>query len=285
MEKLETLAQYKEMLSKYRKICRNGYSNNYLSFEAIKRYISLNRIYFDTAENYFMIYTDEEKYYRAYVYMNQETKLHIKKMDKPILIRTIYKKDDKLDLILLLEKMLREQQFELYDKIVQICAKPLEMKEEVTRKLEKAQLFLKRAGIYLDYACAHNIPEIMSLKKEEEALKDYHFLYETEDEIKENVERGYYRCAFNMNGEICAAQQFSVENYAAQGNWLAVKEQYKIRYGIGYAMAYHSFMYAIEHDIPNYFGWVACNNEKSLKYHREIGYEITDKYSDEWVLI
>lgn len=284
MEKLETLAQYKELLSRYRKTYKNGYSNNYLSFDSIRRYISLNRIYYDEAESYFMIYTDEEKYYRAYIYMNSEIKLHIKKLDKPILFKTIYKKNDKSDLMLLLEKMLEEQNFELYDQVVQIWAKPIEMKQEVVSKYEKSQNFLKRAGIYLGYACDENIADIISLKEEEGVLKDYHFLYETRDEIKENIKRGYYRCAFNMRREVCAAQQFSVEKYAVQGNWLAVKDEYKIRYGIGYAMAYHSFMYAIEHDIPNYYGWVACDNERSLKYHREIGYDITDKYADEWLL-
>lgn len=79
-------------------------------------------------------------------------------------------------------------------------------------------------------------------------------------------------------------QQFSIENGTIQGNWLAVKDEYKVRYGIGTAMAYHSFVYAIEHDIHSYFGWVVKDNDKSIKYHESIGYELTDKVSEEWIL-
>lgn len=63
-----------------------------------------------------------------------------------------------------------------------------------------------------------------------------------------------------------------------------MKAEYKEKYGIGAAMAYHSFAYAIEHNIMNYFGWLEKDNEKSLRYHQSIGYRLTGKVAEDWIL-
>lgn len=284
MEKLRSLEEYKVLLTQYKQICRRGYSNNFLSIDAVKRYIDLQRIYYEADEGILMFITDEGKYYRLYVQMSPDADFIAPKVGKPILIRNIYKENKKTDVLLDFEKKLQQQGFSLYDETVQIVANPLEMKESLQEKYEKAASFLTRVGLRIDYASEEHIDEIIALREKEPLLKDYHFLYETEDEIRDNVRNRYYRCVFNEQNEVCAAQQFSIENGTVQGNWLAVKEEYKVRYGIGTAMAYHSFLYAAGLEIQKYFGWVVRDNTKSIKYHQAIGYEITDKYADEWVL-
>ena len=285
MERLTSTEQYKELLLQYKQICRRGYTNNFLNMEMVARYISLGRIYYVSNEDSLLFITDEENYYRLYMQLSPMAEgMRFPKMDKPVLIRNIYRADNRPQTLLDFETMLREQDFRLYDESVQIIAYPVEIKEVVQDKFQRAISFLERAGIRLGYAKKEHADEIMRLRESEPLLKDYHFTYETEDEILNNIEQGYYRCAFDAEGNVCAAQQFSVENGTVQGNWLAVKEEYKVRYGIGTAMAYHSFLYAIERELPTYFGWVVRDNEKSIRYHQAIGYQITDKYADEWVL-
>lgn len=284
MEILKNLEEYKELLVKYKPVCRRGYNNNYLSMDMVERYIELQRIYYEAEDNALTFITDEEKYYRAYVQTNPEADITIQKRDKPVLVRNVYKENKKTDVLLKFEDKLKKQGFSIYDESVQIVAKPLEMKEDVQKKYDRAFSFLERAGIKIGYATEENFAEINFLRESEPILKDYHFLYETESEILDNIKSGYFRCAFNMDGKVCAAQQFSVENGTIQGNWLAVQEEYKVRYGIGTAMAYHSFLYAIEHEVQSYFGWVVRDNTKSIKYHQAIGYELTDKFADEWLL-
>lgn len=284
MERLKSIDEYKALLLQYKQICRGGYSNNYLSLDSVNRYISMQRIYYIADEYVLMFMTDEERYYRLYVQSNAMADVVIRKKDKPILVRNIYKKDKKADALLNFEDKLKQQGFIGYDASVQIVAKPLEMQDCIQKKYERTITFLKKLGVDIRYGKEEHITEIHNLQKKEPLLKEYHFLYETEKEILNNIKNGYYRCAFNESGELCAAQQFSVENGTLQGNWLAVKEEYKVRYGIGTAMAYHSFLYAIEHQIPLYFGWVVRDNIKSLKYHQALGYEISDKMADEWLL-
>lgn len=285
MERLRSLEKYKELLSKYKQICRRGYSNNFLGIDLVQRYIGIERIYYIASENSLMFVTDEDKYYRLYVQMSPNGDFTVEKLDKPMLVRNVYKEGRKSEVLLEFEKRLGKQGFSIYDESVQIIARPMEMKETLRQKYDRAISFMERAGLKISYAKPEHIQEILDLRNREPLLKDYHFMYETEDEIRDNVEKGYYRCAFNAQGHVCAAQQFSVENGIVQGNWLAVKEEYKVKYGVGTAMAYHSFLYAAEKEIQTYFGWVVRDNIKSIKYHQAIGYELGDKYADEWLLL
>lgn len=284
MERLKSIEEYKALLMQYKQVCRRGYNNNYLGLDKVNRYIALQRIYYETVENALMFITDEEAYYRMYIQTDAEAKVIIKKEDKPVLIRNVYKENRKPEALLKLEENLGRQGFKVYDESVQIVARPLDMRENIQNKYDRAEAFLKRAGIKILYAKEGEAEEILNLREKEPLLKKYHFLYETKEEISADIRKGYYRCAYNAQGEICAAQHFYVSNGTLQGDWLAVKEEYKIRYGIGTAMACHSFLYAIEHDISQYFGWVVRDNKKSIDYHQAIGYEISDKLADEWLL-
>ncbi|MCH5270294.1 MAG: hypothetical protein J1E83_06040 [Lachnospiraceae bacterium] len=271
-------------MSSYKQIYRKGYSNNYLSTDKIERYISLQRIYFEKNETSLLFFTDEEKYYRLHAMLGPDMDM-ICKQDKPLMLRNVYREGMKTDALLKVEGALKQQGFLLYDETVQILAQPLEKREEIQRKYNKASSFLNRFGIKIGYARKKDMEQIINLRNNEPLLKDYHFLYETEEEILNDIEKGYYRCAFNQLEEVCAAQHYSISNNTLQGDWLAVKDEYKVRYGLGIAMAYHSFLYTIEQGISNYYGWVARDNIKSIKYHQAIGYELTDKWADEWLLV
>ncbi len=284
MESLRSLEEYKSLLASYKSIYRRGYNNNYLSTTMVKRYVSLGRIYYEADENALLFFTDEENYYRLYLLLGPEMDFSIKVHDKPVMVRNIYREGAKPDCLWKVEAALKKQGFALYDKTVQILAKPLEDKENIRRKYDKAISFLERFGMRIGYAQEEDMEQMMSLKAQEPLLKDYHFIYKTKSEILEEIKNGYYRCAYNHLGEVCAVQNYAVVNGVLQGSWLAVKDEYKVKYGIGSTMAYHSFLYAIEKNIAYYYGWVARDNGKSVKYHQSIGYEIGDKWADEWLL-
>lgn len=285
MEKLSNLEEYKSVLREGRIRCKGGFNNMYLTIESVKRYLSLGRLYYELSDDSLCLYTDEEEYYRMYIQCSLNGVSQIYAKGKPILIRNIYRESCKPDNMVQIENTLKQQGFELYDQCVQILAKPLEMEETVRKKYDASMGFLKRAQIDIVYADEAQLEEIIILRNKEPELKPYHFFYQTKEEMLQDIKDGYYRCAVNAEGEVCAAQHFTVANGTIQGDWLAVKEEYKAKYGIGAAMAYHSFTYAIEHNIRNYFGWVAHNNVKSLKYHSAIGYTIGDELADEWLLI
>ncbi|MCH5275689.1 MAG: hypothetical protein J1E65_07600 [Lachnospiraceae bacterium] len=284
MKKISSLEEYKTILKEGRLRCKGGFNNIYLGMEAVSRYLSLGRIYYELNDNSLILYTDEEVYYRIYLLCSLHGSLRISAQDKPILNRNIYIDSDKSDSLIQIEDMLRQQGFELYDQSVQALAKPLEMEETVRTKYDASMAFLKRIPIDIVYANEKQLDEIISLRNAEPLLKPYHFSYQTREEMLRDIEKGFYKCAINAKGEICAAQHYTVENGTIQGDWRAVKEEYKVKYGIGTAMAYHSFLYAIDRKISNFYGWIVRDNVQSLKYHEAIGYTIGNKFADEWLL-
>lgn len=284
MKKISSLEEYKTILREGHIRCKGGFHNIYLGMEAVNRYLTLGRIYYELNDNSLILYTDEEAYYRVYIQCSLNGILPISAQDKPILNRNIYDNSGKSDRLIQIENMLRQQGFELYDQSVQVLAKPLEMEETVRAKYDASMAFLKRIPIDIVYAKEEQLDEIISLRNAEPLLKPYHFSYQTREEMLGDIKKGYYRCAINAKGEICAAQHYTVENGILQGDWRAVKEEYKVKYGIGTAMAYQSFLYAIERGIQNNYGWVVRDNVQSLKYHEAIGYTMGNKFADEWLL-
>lgn len=284
MEKVVSIENYKCLWKEGRLRSKDGYNNFYLNFDEAQRYCALGRLYYEMQDSGLIIFTDEESCYRMHVLLRPDAPIVFYRQDKPLLFRNIYKENMKTDAQTALERILEKQGFALEDSSVQILARPLENQKEIREKYEKAAAFLNRMKIQITYAKEENLEEIEKIRDDEPALKPYHFLYRTKEETLQDIRNGYFRCAVDDKGRLCAVQQFSVVNRTVQGNWLAVKEAYKVKYGIGTAMAYHSFLYAIERGIANYYGWVVRANKKSLAYHQAIGYTLTDKIADEWIL-
>lgn len=272
------------MLKEARKQGFNQFSNNYLDMDAVKRYIELDKMEYDLDEGGLYIYTDEGSFYRLYIQFG-ENAIKLQGRDKPILVRNVFREGNKSENQRKMESQLRGLGFTLYDESVQIFARPLDAKENIWTKQGKSEKFLERFGMKIFYLDSSRVEEAIWLRDHTPELKPYHFLYETDEERRQAAEKGYFRCVSNMRGEICAAQQFHVKRNTIQGNWLAVKPEYQGKYGIGAAMAYHSFAYAIEHDINQYYGWVVRDNIESIRYHQAIGYEVTDKVANEWILL
>lgn len=283
MEKLESWEKYKELLKEAKQQGFTLFINNYLNMDAVKRYIGLGRVEYEMDGSGLYLYTDEGSFYRLYIQCG-EGGIKPQKRDKPVLVRNVYWEDNKSAAQKGVEGQLQRLGFSKYSGSVQILALPLENREDVLEKLGKAEKFLGRFGLRIIYADGTQLEDIFRLRDSTTELKPYHFPYETMAERQGAIEKGFFRCVVNAQHELCAAQQFRVERNGVQGNWLAVAADYKEKYGIGAAIVYYSFAYAIERNIRNYFGWVEKTNEKSLRFHQSAGYRLTGKVAEDWIL-
>lgn len=282
LERVESWEKYKNLLREVKRRGFNRFINNFLDVDAVRRYVGLDRMEYELDGSGLYIYTDEGPYYRLYLQCGEKA-IRLTEREKPVLVRNVYREGNKSAGQQDVEEQMQGQGFSLYSRSAQILATPLEDRGNVLEKLRKAERFLGRFGLKITYADGSQIEAIFRLRDSEADLKPYHFSYETMEERQQAIEKGYFRCVINAQNELCAAQQFRVERNGIQGNWLAVETDYKEKYGIGAAMAYHSFAYAIERNIGNYFGWLERDNEKSLRYHQSIGYRLTGKVAEDWV--
>lgn len=281
MERVHTIEQYKNLVKSNRDNARGGITNNYLGIDSINKYISLGRLFYETMENGYLLYLDEGKYYRM-IYCGKNIAVKpIEPKDKPVMLRFIY--DINTNKQQEWEEFLCGIGLVKFDNTVQILAKVSEQ-SDVELKLSKTMRFIERFGFRICYADRNMIDDIMNLRNREPVLSRYHFEFETDDEIYKDIDDGLYRVVLNKENEVIAAQHFKEKNGTINGEWLAVKEEFKLQYGIGGALAYHSFDYAKQKGVEMYYGWVEINNENSLKYHKSLGYKQTDKRSESWIM-
>lgn len=279
MERIESIEQYKEILKKYKKVARNGLNNNFLTIESVERYITLERIFCEEYEEELLIYTDEEFYYKLHYMGKAIPQKIVGRHEKPVLLRFIYMSETEKEAW---ARCARSLGLKKYDYTLQILANICE-NDNLEEKLERALRFVNRFGIKITYASTNMLNEIMALRDAEPLLDRYSFNYETDVEICEDIKNNYYRVAVTDKGEVIAAQHYTIQNGILIGDWLAVKEGYKDKYGIGAAIAFHSFDYAKVNSIKLYYGWVDGENLNSIQYHKSIGYNMTGKKSEGWL--
>lgn len=284
MERLNDYDAYKDLLSRNKSLYRRGFNNNYLSVDKIKQYIRLGRMSFIEDSSGIQLFLDEKDYYRCILMISAETVLHMSRQDKPVFVRNIYDITKKSETLTSVEESLKKNSFKKIDTSVQIMCKPKDHEDEYRKNNEKCLKFLSRFGIHIDYPDASLAEKVFELRKTTPELKYYQFPYEEIDDIIFDYTKGYYRCAFNAENELIGAQHFTIENETIQGDWLAIKDEYRVKYGVGRAMAYHAFVYALDNRYDVYYGWVVDTNYDSLKYHSGIGYVITNKRANEWIL-
>ena len=280
MEKLKDLEQYKGLLKEYRCFLRTGVTNHYLSVFDVERYLRLGRIYFEKLSNALIFYTDEECFYRLYYMGSEVPERRLEKKEKPLFLKYVYTGQGDKDKW---KGLLVGLGLKYLDTSIQIVAHTGQI-EGLDKKLSLADRFISRFGLGVKYAGVDVQDEVLKLLEDEPWLSVYHFNYETEDEMQRDFNSGLYRVVENKNHEIIAAQHFVMANGTITGEWLAVKEEYKLQYGVGAALAYHSFVYARGKGIDLYYGWVDVNNSNSLKYHKSVEYTTTNKMADGWIM-
>lgn len=284
MECLTDYDSYKELMLRNKSLYRRGFNNNYLSVDKIKRYIEAKRISYVEDSCGIQLFLDEEKYYRCILMISADAEPTIYKADKPIFLRNIYDISKKPEVLSAAEETLKANGFRPVNTSVQIVCKPKEHEKEYRKNNEKCLRYLNRFGISIEYPDSSYAEKIFELRRNTPELRYYQFPYEESSDIESDFNKGYYRCALDREGRLIGVQHFTVENGIVQGDWLAVKDEYRLKYGIGRAMGYHSFVYAIDNGYDMYYGWVVDTNHRSLNYHNEIGYSVTDKRADEWAM-
>lgn len=279
MEKIRDFEQYKELFGNNKSYIRSGLTNQYLAVADIKRYISRDRLFFDSFSSGVAFYTDEDEYYRIHYIGDGTVESATLKKEKPVLLRYVFTEksvDERWAAFLEKAGLVKEETS------TQIVAKMSEI-TDADSKLNLSLRYLNRFGLSVEYASESMLDEILRIRNEEPLLSKFYFPYKTREEFEDEIRQGLYRVVINREGEVVAAQHFVVNNGTVSGEWLAVREEYKLKYGIGGAMAYHSFKYAQDHNFELYYGWVNIENSNSLSYHKTVGYGTTGKMASSWI--
>ncbi len=281
IKQLQSIDEYKSLIEEFKKICRVPFSNIYLMPSAIDRYIKLQRAYFEKSEYGVVFYFDEGTYYRVYLYVDGKQKFQISAFDKKMLVRNTYNMKYKNEDLLHVQNRLQEIGFTQEGTSVQIQGKTQELLSNCM-SIGKYTALMEKRGYHCIQPDFSRFGQIEQVIIHSEILKDYHLTFRTEQEKKE-LEEGSYLCIVNKDNEICAASIAVINFGIAQAEVMAVKEEYKMK-GLAPILTYQRLKWLCDRNVSKIQGWILLHNETSLRYHQKIGYQLIDRYAEDWIL-
>lgn len=281
MNRLQGIEEYKVLLKKFRKEHKNSFTNLYVMFEDMKRYISLGRVEYEEKEEGLFFYLDEESYYRVCMCVEVEKEFNISRRDKKILVRNMYQKDKPDEKLIKFEKKLEKNGFDLVGTSFQFQGKTNELWKKCSR-LEKYVLLMQEQGYRCVEADYSRYKEIDDIILDTNIIKDYQLSYLTEQE-KKMMPAGSYLCVLDKQDQICAASMCIVKDGISREGATAVKEEYKMK-GIAPLLAYQRFKWFCENKIDLSLTWILVDNDASIRYDKSLGYQPTGTYANEWIL-
>lgn len=281
MNRLKDIEEYKILVREFRKEHKSFYSNFYFMPKDVERYISLGRVEYENNEEGLFFYFDEEKYYRVCMYVEAEGAFNISRRDKKLLVRNIYRKNQQDEKLVEFEKNLKRNEFDLVGTSFQIQGRMSEIWQNCSR-LEKYVLAMEKKGFRCVEADYSLYKEIEDLILASDIVKDYQMSYLTEQE-KQMMIPGSYLCILDKQNQICAASIAYAHDGVARDGVIAVKEEYKMM-GVAPMLAFRRLKWTFENKVDFGQGWILTDNDASIRYHKSLGYQWTDKYANDWIL-
>lgn len=281
MDRLQGLEEYEVLLKDVKKTHKSVFSNLYMTPGDIERYTGLGRVEYEKKEEGLFFYFDEETYYRVCMCVEAGGSFDISGRDKKLLVRNIYRKNKQDEKFAEFEKNLERIGFNLAGTTFQIQAKTGDLWQNCSQ-LEKYALSMGKKGFHCIEADHSLYKEIEDLILDSNVIKDYHMTYHTVQE-KQMMTEGSYLCVLDKQNQICAASISFVNGGVARDGAVAVKEEYKMK-GIAPLLTCHRMKWFLRNEINLIQGWIRTDNDASMKYHKSLGYQMTGRYANEWIL-
>lgn len=282
MKPVNTYEEYLALLKRKKQEAGKLIMNSYLSPDKIMRYIELQRLYYVEQEKGIIFLCDEEKYYRLLYWLGSGATPEIPKTDKPIAIRNVFKEGKKKEEMVFLDEQFEKLGFRKEYVAVEMCV-PLEQKTFIARQKMIHERMLKKGKFRIGLMQKENVEKMLLLRETKE-FHVYNFEYKTRDEYFEEIEKDQYLAVYSEDEEMCACIYTEELTGAMTGDGICVEEKYRQTYGLGAALMSYVLDKALNQLEKRYVSWCEVENTNSMKFHKSIGFEVTGKISEEWIL-
>lgn len=276
MEKITDIEQYKRIVREERKRHKKTFSNIYFMTKDLENFIQQKDVYYEIQESGFLLIIDEAKYYKICINIDPCMEFRIPDLDKKAVFEYVFRKERSEECPLTIENGLRSQQFSKKGTLVQICGQT----DKVYRNCEKSELFIKRleregfSYAALDPTYQAKVEEMLLSTN---IIKDYQI-----NHIEDNSRKRIYGGILDKDRNLCAVSMSALLGLTAYGEGFMIEDKYRLQ-GLAPMLSYYGLKRLLEWGIEQSIGWIATDNVASLRYHHGLGYELVNKYTDEWI--
>ncbi|MBE5884340.1 MAG: GNAT family N-acetyltransferase [Lachnospiraceae bacterium] len=281
MKRLHNIEEYKEIVRQAREKCQNAFSNNYFMPGDVRRYIEIGKAYYESTPcGGYLLLLDEEKYYRVCMYVDATSEFTIPDLDKKAVIKNVYRKGKEEACLADIEKRMADMSFRKEGTVVQVSGDVAGIYENCKRFERFADKLLRKGYqcVAVDDTYYDAVDKLMLSGY---FIRDYQIDYRTSRE-KEALLPGSYLCILNEKDEICAVSVSYIEGAIAYGEGILIEDAYKMQ-GLAQVLMYHRFKWLFENQVQKIVAWILVDNEVSMRYHTGLGYQLHNKYVNEWV--
>lgn len=283
MKIIESIVEYMNCFAEARRKYRNGFSNMTLVTSEVEKYISERRISYSESEEALWFMLDEGNYNKLFVIGDSPTGFMLPVTEKKILFRTFYKQGNKSDALSVYEKWAKESGMKFICSSVQLIANVDDMLEKLGGMGSYEKILIANQ-FKIHRLCEKYIPQIYDLIKKVPFIEEYHVDFLSDTEKIELCKKGGYVCIEAPDGEICGVEITKYDGNIAIGLVIAVDEKYTMR-GLAPVLSYERNVIAKELGCKKIKACVRLDNERSVAYHKKLGYTFTDTLADDWILL
>ncbi len=283
MKKVKSSKEYFELYRRLKRQCDTPITNIYLSLDMVNRYIASDSLYFEEQDRGGVFLCDEQEYYRGIYYVDISNDWKIPPLDKALAIRTTYKKEQKETELELFETKLVSSGFHMAYSSIEMCI-PLEAGDRLKKQKAMYDRILKKGNFFVSYLKEKDLDDMLALRKNTKEFHIYNFVHKCNAEYLKEIENEQYMGIYNEKEELCACIYLAPGLNFRTGDGICVKEEYKMKYGLGAALMCFVLDNAINGCHQKYVSWCEQQNLESMKFHRSMGFLNTGKIADEWVL-
>lgn len=283
MKKVDSLSQYKRLLSEVRQ--KNGkylVSNSYMFIDGVQRYIDMGRFYYEQLAGGVVFYSDEETHYRCYFHLSPAGTVKLERKDKLLLAQLIYKKSKRAKEQILTEKI-EEAGFRLQDQMDYIEREHSINGQKLKRLAEYSRKLLTEAHLVIRPPFPNEIGKLIEYTKHIEQIPYYQLPYCSPEEYELAAKENRLVCVVDQNGNLCAACFSEITNGSSHG-WIAISPEYQKAYGIIALLNSPGREHTKKNGVSKTHGWIERNNTESIKYHKKLGFVWRDRVMEEWLL-
>ncbi len=247
-----------------------------LMHEDVERFIELERFYYEDLTNGLIFYFDADDFYQTFLYINTESALDLKALDKDICVYYFYnpKRSDKIDVI---DEYFLNAGFKLNNVMKYFSLKKSTLDDSFNQRFQELKQKLESDDKYLCKPKESDLLKFETLYKKEINL--FEVLFTTKKERTKQLEEGLLRCICDNGNNLYAINV----DYSLGGGALAVGKNYQ---GNSYGEAL--LRYAVDEHFSKtnkkLSTWIASDNIVSLNLHKKVGFKIANKAYRRYVL-
>ncbi len=283
MEKVKSLKEYLDLYRQIKRQCDTPITNIYWSLDMVKRYIDLSRLYFEKQDKGGMFLCDEQEYYRGIYYVDINSEWKPPHVEKALAIRNTYKQEQKGTELEYFETKLISSEFNKVYSSVEMYI-PLDAGDKLKKQKAVYDRILKKGNFFVTFLRAKDLDDMLILRKKTKEFHIYNFVYKSDAEYLKEIEKKQYMGIYNEKEELCACIFIAPGLNIRTGDGICVKEEYKMKYGLGAVLMCFVLDNAINDCHQKYVSWCEQQNLESMKFHKSMGFLNTGKIADEWIL-